>query len=251
VKRAALEAAQRAFAGHLRSPTGSAPPAGVEARRMRIYSELIYNNIEGFVAGAFPVLRSLLDDAYWHAMVRAFVERHRCQTPYFLEIAEEFLAFLAADTAARDALPPFALELAHYEWVELALDVSEEEIDTPGLCPDGDLMSGVPLLSPLAWPLAYRFPVHRICREFQPAEADAQPHCLVVYRNRADRVRFLEINALTARMLELLRPGELTGAAICRRLADDTAHPEPEALLRSGAATLERLRSLDIIAGTR
>lgn len=251
MKTVGLEASQRAFAGHLRRPTVTEPPAGVEARRMRIYSELIYNNIEGFVAGAFPVLRSLLDDARWHVMVRAFVERHRCHTPYFLEIAEEFLAFLAVDAAARDALPPFALELAHYEWVELALDVSAEEIDSPGVSRDGDLMSGVPLLSPLAWPLVYRFPVHRICGEFQPVEADPQPHHLVVYRNRADKVKFLEVNALTARMLELLRSGELSGVEVCRRLADETRHPDVEALARSGAETLERLRSLDIIAGAR
>jgi len=252
VKRAALEAAQRAFAGHLRSPTGSAPPAGVETRRMRIYSELIYNNIEGFVAGAFPVLRSLLDDASWHAMVRAFVERHRCQTPYFLEIAEEFLSFLAADAAARDALPPFALELAHYEWIELALDVSEEEIDTPGFSRDGDLMSGVPLLSPLAWPLAYRWPVHRLSASCQPAEPPAVPTFVIVHR-REEKVAFLQVDAPTARLVELLDGAEApAGRAALDRVATEMGGDEAghRALLASGERMLRLLRERGIVLGT-
>ncbi|UUA73368.1 DNA-binding domain-containing protein [Cellvibrio sp. QJXJ] len=53
---------QMDFARYLRAPDEYAIPAAMEARRMEIYRDLIYNNIENLVAGVFPVLRSLLND---------------------------------------------------------------------------------------------------------------------------------------------------------------------------------------------
>ena len=68
-------------------------------------------------------------------------------------------------------LPPFAQELAHYEWVELALDVAEDE--APVYEAGADLLAGAPVLSPLARPLAYTWPVHRLGAAYQPAEPPA------------------------------------------------------------------------------
>jgi hypothetical protein len=41
------------------------------------------------------------------------------------------------------------LQLAHYEWVELALDVST--LDFPEVRQEGDLLESRPVISPLAW----------------------------------------------------------------------------------------------------
>ncbi|MEZ5567962.1 MAG: hypothetical protein R3E54_06440 [Halioglobus sp.] len=97
--------------------------------------------------------------------------------------------------------PPFIAELAHYEWVELALDVAEDELPEPAAV--ADIAVAVPTLSPLAWSLAYQYPVHRIGSGFRPERAEA-PTYLVVYRDRRDSVRFMEVNAPTARLLELV-----------------------------------------------
>jgi hypothetical protein len=247
----AHERAQRAFAAHVRDPLGQPPPAGIEPRRMQIYSDLVYNAFEGFVAGGFPVLKSLLDAARWEALVRDFVAVHECRTPYFLRIGEEFLAFLQARGMERHALPGFALELAHYEWVELALDVSEQEVDAPGIDPAGALDTGIPVLSALAWPLAYEWPVHRICAAFQPEAPEAQQSCLVVYRNRADEVRFLETNPATLRLLALVGEGRFAGRELAAQLATELGQPGVAALESAALDTLERLRALDIVAGMR
>jgi RNA polymerase sigma factor (sigma-70 family) len=69
---------------------------------------------------------------------------------------------------------------------------AEAEADLAGIDPEGDLMRGYPIASPLAWPLAYRWPVHRLAPGFQPAEPPAVPTFLVVYRDDSDAVRFLE-----------------------------------------------------------
>jgi uncharacterized protein len=190
------------MARYLRNPGQELPPVGVEPRRLKIYADLVYNNIEGFISSGFPVLRSLYDEACWHALVRAFIGQHRCHTPYFLEISQEFVQFLMQRYRALPSDPPFLAEMAHYEWVELALDIAREEL--PDAVEVADVLTVVPVLSPLAWSLAYRFPVHRIGPGFRPVGA-AEPTYLVVYRNREDRVRFMALNATTARLLEKVR----------------------------------------------
>lgn len=219
---------QLRMARFLRDPEHQAPPEGMEPRRLKIYQDLVYNNIEGFISGGFPVLRSLYEDADWHGLVRAFIDQHRCHTPYFLEISQEFLQFLMEDFKPRDCDPAFMAELAHYEWVELALDVSEEELPEPAST--SDILTAVIQLSPLAWLLSYQFPVHRIGPGFRPAGAQ-EPTYLAVYRDRDDQVRFMELNAATTRLLELVRENtQSSGSALLRRLANELNIAEDSAL---------------------
>jgi len=67
---------QYEFAAHIRDPEAYPCPSDVEDRRMAIYRELFYNNIEGFLADNFPVLRQVLEDRHWHAIARDFLARH-------------------------------------------------------------------------------------------------------------------------------------------------------------------------------
>lgn len=239
---------QRRFTAHLRAPDQCAAPPSVEDRRMEVYRELIYNNIESFVSGGFPVLRSLYGDESWHRMVRDFVHRHASRSPYFLHISEEFLHYLQDERGQRDDDPPFLLELAHYEWVELALDVSEEEFPS-GLHRGGDVLASIPVVSPLVWSLSYRFPVHRIGPAFRPQEPPKKPTFLLVYRNRADEVGFMEANGVTVRLLQLAGEGKYSGRRLLETLAAEMQHPDAAALVEFGRELLEKLRRLDILAG--
>jgi len=250
---------QSAFAAHLRAPDLVSAPADIEPRRMGIYRDLIYNNIESFIATGFPVLRSLYSDASWHTLVRDFVRRHAASTPYFLQISEEFLRYLQEERGDAEAAvddPGFLLELAHYEWVELALDVSEEDFPDGLTAPEKSeqFLSLCPVVSPLAWNLSYRFPVHRIGPAYQPLAPPQEPTFLVVYRNRADKVAFLEANGVTARLLQLADAPENSGQTahnLLMRLAEELHHPAPEQVLLSGVDLLNKLMRLDILAGFR
>ncbi|WP_078082842.1 DNA-binding domain-containing protein [Microbulbifer mangrovi] len=265
-------ALQRDFAAHLRAPDEAAAPSDIEDRRVGIYRDLIYNNIESFIAGGFPVLRSIIDDEPWHAMVRDFVQRHSAQSPYFLQISEEFLEYLQnerAVSAAAESDPPFMLELAHYEWVELALDVSDIALpdDLERNCSDEQVLDWAPVVSPLAWNLSYHYPVHHIGPAHQPVESPQTPTFLVVYRDRADNVAFLEANAVTAHLLTLIQdanpvadpsaasasslPATASGRMVLQRLAEDLQHPQPDQLLAFGTDILKKLLGLDILAGFR
>jgi hypothetical protein len=212
---------QLAFAAHIRDPQHQPRPADVEERRMAIYRDLFFNNIASLLETSFPVLRKLLTQAHWHGMIRDFLIRHRCKTPLFLELPQEFLEYLRNQRVQQRDDPPFLLELAHYEWVELALSVSDDDPDPSLADPNGDLQSGCPVISPLVRNLAYRFPVHRIGPDFQPREPDPKPTRLLVYRTRQDQIEFMEIKHL---------------AAVVVRLRGDAMDAEVRALVLSSSA---------------
>lgn len=237
---------QYAFAAYLRSP-GSAPaPDAIEERRIAIYRDLIYNNIEGFIAGAFPVLRRLYSDAAWHAMVRDFIEKHQAHTPYFLEISQEFLAYLWQERGKVESDPPFLLELAHYEWVELALDVATEELPTKGDVPTS-MGDAHPRVSPLVMNLAYQYPVHKISPAFQPKNTELT--YLVVYRNAQDEVKFIESNSLTHRLLHLLQDqSHLSLKAIVLQIAGELDYSDPTTLFFKAENLIKDLHDLGIIS---
>lgn len=243
--------AQQELAHYLRDPETRKPPA-IEQRRLDVYSGLIYNNIETFISGGFPILRRLYADDEWVQLVRGFIRDHKSRSPYFLEISQEFLQYIGGERETLPEDPPFLQELAHYEWVELALDVSELDCQEMDVDPAGDVVSGVPVLSPLAWSLQYRFPVHHIGPEYRPTEPPEQPTFLVVYRDRSDAVEFMESNSVTARLLELI--GENTGATgtqILAQISRELGREGDASVLEFGKELLVRLADLDILLGTR
>lgn len=242
---------QYEFAAHIREPGINPCPKDVEDRRMAIYRELFYTNIESFVARSFPVLRKFYSHTDWHCMVRDFFAHHRSRTPYFMEISQEFLAYLQNERTPQPEDPPFVAELAHYEWVELALAISEEEPDWANIDPAGDLLEGRPALSPLAWLLCYQYPVHRISPEFIPQTPGEQLTYLMVYRDRQDKVGFMELNPVTTRLITLIQPqSNTTGLDLLVKIAEELRHPNPEIVIQGGKQTLLQLQTANIVLGT-
>lgn len=241
------------FAAHIRDPENVAAPEGIESRRMAIYRKLFFNNLYNLLGTFFPVMRKIHTPEQWRRFVRGFMQKHQAETPYFLQLPQEFLGYLQNefDAAADDY--PFLLELAHYEYAELALSVSEEENESEGVDPDGELLTGVPVKSALSMSFAYRFAVHRISPAFLPAEPETQPVYLALYRDSNDSVGFLELNAVTAALLDAIEfnPEDKTGAELLRALATKINYPDADALVTHGADALREMRQLEILTGTR
>jgi uncharacterized protein len=250
---ARLRAQQVAFAAHLRDPAQPAP-VDIEDRRMAIYRDLFYNSLEGLLANNFPVLRRLRGDGPWHALVRDFYREHRCHTPLFPELGREFLRYLETRAEqGRAADPPFLLELAHYEWVELALSLDDSDPSALDADPRGDLLAGVPVLSPLAWPLAYAFPVQQIRPDFQPAEPPPQPTFLLVVRDGEGDIHFKAIDALGFHLLQAVAGNDSSrsGEALLRGLAAQAGVGDADGFVASGGRLLAQLRERAVILGTR
>ncbi|MEY4193960.1 MAG: hypothetical protein RLZZ226_328 [Pseudomonadota bacterium] len=230
-----FQSIQYGFAAYIRDPARQPLPTGIAPTRMQMYQQLFFSNMENFLASGFPVLKAVLEPSYWHQLVRDFFAEHHNKTPLFVGIAGEFLDYLSLERPGQPGDPAFLLELAHYEWVELALEVSGEELAPVNHALVDDPLPHRVRLSALAWPLVYRFPVHRIAPTYRPHEPPDTPTCLLVYRDREDRVRFLEISAATYRLLERLDADDDDTLAVqLRRIATELA-VAPDAILQFGA----------------
>ena len=247
-----LEELQRRFAAHLRDPTTAPAPEGIEQRRLQVYRELFFDNVSGLLAGTFPVLHTTLGADRWARLVRDFYRDHHCRTPLFLEVPREFVDYLADQREAQPGDAPFLYELAHYEWVELALAIDEQDLASVVADRSGDLLAGVPVLSPLAWPLAYRFAVHELGPEYQPDEPPAQPSFYIARRDRRDVVGFMRVNAVTLRLVERLQQDpQRTGLAHLEALAGELPQLARDSVLSGGAAALREMLDADVVLGTR
>lgn len=236
-----------AMAQHVRDPATHAGPPGIEARRLKIYSDLVYNNLDGLLASGFPVIRKTLGDADWQALLRGFLARHHSHTPLFTELGRELIAFIEAEP---DPRRPWLAELAHYEWAELGLQLSDAAL--PPHDPDGDLLAGIPLLSPLAWPLAYRWPVNRIGPNFQPAAPPAEPTLVLLRREPDGRIHFSQLSPLLFRLLELIGANtERSGRELMQQLTDEAGQADFGDFLREATPMLQRLQAEGVLLGTQ
>lgn len=244
---------QLEFAAHIRDPENVPAPDGIEDRRMAIYRELFFNNLRSLLSTTFPVLSELMGNQRWRQLIREFMQKHRAETPYFLKLPEEMIAFLENEYEPRDDDFPFLRELAHYEYVELALNTSEDETDLDGVDPDGDLLEQAPVKSVLTWAYAYHYPVHRISPDFLPTEPAEQPVYLALYRNADDKLGFMELNPLTAGLLDAIENNAdgLTGEALIRTLGESIGYPDIDSLVSHGHVAMQEMLNLGILVGTR
>ncbi|MEW9799160.1 HvfC family RiPP maturation protein [Alteromonas sp. CYL-A6] len=233
---------QEEFARAIRKPESYRPVNKDEARRLHVYQSLFFNNVEGFLLSGFPVLKDVLTQSQWDTLAKTFFAEHHARSPYFVDIAKEFVEFLSASSFVHAELPDFVSELAHYEWLELDLSVRKQSLPEKPVSFDPDM----PLvLSPLAALVSYRYPVHRIGADFLPdTHADPQErHYYVVYRDADDDVQFIYLNPVTALLLNLYDEADqgLLPGDVQKRLMDALPHLSPDMVMQG---TLDTLRQM-------
>ncbi|MBV7495457.1 putative DNA-binding domain-containing protein [Pseudomonas sp. PDM24] len=233
---------------YLRDPDHCAPPAGMDVARAQVYRDLVFSNLSSLLSATFPVLVKILGHGEWSSLVRIFLRDYRAHTPKFGEIAQEFVEFLASEPLALSdgPWPPFMVELAHYEWVEMALQQSEAE---PLPASDAGLLLDRPLqVSPLAWPLAYGWPVQLVGPDYRPDTPPVQPTLLLVRRGEDWGVRFSELSPLAWRLLQ--RIGEfprLDGRAQLEGLAVEAGMVGASEFMDSGLALLQQMHGEGVL----
>lgn len=241
------------FAAHIRNPKKNSSPNNIEDRRMKIYSELFYNNVEDFMSTTYPVLCEILGSQRWHALIHDYYEHHKSSTPLFPEMPREFLVYLENERQPQDDDFPFMNELAHYEWIELSLSISELNNDATILSNTADYLNEVPVISKLAWLLTYQFPVHQIRPDYLPTKPNEQATHIVASRLQdEDTVNFTEINPVIGRLLQLVAENDkqLNGQQLLKQIANELKNPDIDAIINFGLQTLVELQEKNIIIGT-
>ncbi len=241
-----FKAKQQEFAAYIRDPDNNPAPVDVQPQRMAMYRELFFNNIDTFLTANFPVLRAILNDRQWFELGQDFFANHACVSPHFSKIPEEFLNYLQNERDCSTDFP-FMLELAHYEWVEMALTIAKETVHANPQSLD-ELQNRHITLSPIAWPLIYQYPVQQLSPNFLPEMAPDQPTFLVVYRNPEDNVNFIEITPLTYRLLQIIQEnGEIMTISCLKQLSEESNHPNPQMIITGGLQILKELAEKTVI----
>ncbi|WP_434589869.1 putative DNA-binding domain-containing protein [Pseudomonas sp. R4-83] len=246
-----LQQQQQALTRYLRDPEQQTPPADMNAARVEVYRDLVFNNVSVLLSGTFPVLIRIIGEPRWRLLVRGFLRDWRAQTPKFGEIAGEFIDYLAAQPQVLQdgQSPAFLLELAHYEWVEMVLQQS----DAPALpLTDPALLLHRPLqVSALAWPLAYVWPVHELDPNNQPDSPPAQSTLLLVRRTADFSVKFSLLSPLALRLLQRVGEfAELTGREQLQELAEEAEQATSDAFVDEGLALLQQLHADRVVGIT-
>ena len=243
----AFQQVQHDFIQHIKDGQNNNGVDGIEDRRLAIYRDLFFNNVNGFVSSGFPVLRSLYNDEDWTVLVRDFFIKHDCHSPYFIDIAKEFIDYLVNERQAQDNDLPFMAELAHYEWVELDVSVRKELHHYKAIAPNSIHQTPM-VLSETAWPLSYAFAVHQISTDYLPEQGQPGSVFLIVYRDWDDDVQFMQINAVTAVLMQLLgdNPGVMLDDLIAG-LTEQLAQFEPQQIKDGATQMVENLVGKGII----
>lgn len=241
---------QRQFLAHLRNPERQQLPAGFAPQGTDVYIGLLYNKFNDSLTACFPVTYAILGETAWQELVKDFIAEHRCLSPYYRQIPDEFIQYLQTEWVNHTGLP-YLLELAHFEWVGLILAITDAEPVVKYESAVNDWLACHPVFAPVLQLLNYAYPVQSINENYQPATPPEQVTHILGFRDKDDAVQFIELNPATARLVEILQDTDdsFTVREAIQQIAAELQHPEPSALFTFGVATLTDLMQQGAILG--
>lgn len=239
---------QQAFTAHIRDPQHQPRPKNVIAKRMNVYKEIVFNNLFESVSACFPVAREVIGKRAWLKLVHSFFQHHSANTPIFRKIPEEFLSYLAQINATSpESLPPYLTSLCHYEWIELLVSTMQEESGKDKIGPSADILNHKPAFTPTMQLLNYEYAVQKISPSYKPKDRISTQ--LLVYRNAEFAVKFIELNAITFRLIQILDQEKISCLQALTLLANELNQLSAETIIACGLETLEELRNQGVILG--
>ena len=87
-----------AFYDYVRGRSDVVPPGYSEAG-MRVYRHLVYLGAAQLIDAHFPQLKEELDEGAWRTLIEGFVRQSSWTSHYYGDLKDEFLAFLARESA--------------------------------------------------------------------------------------------------------------------------------------------------------
>ena len=249
---------QHQFVDYLRDPLENEAVPESLPQSSRIYARLLYSKIEGSLDNCFPLSCKLLGTKRWTQLIQSFIKNHRCKSPLYREIPDEFVDYLINEQIAI-VLPEFIVELAHYEWMELVLETEKATPSKPCFPINEDILNVIPAFNPVLHLLHYNYPVQHITASdpyWEGWASRTEPYSqesiiLVALRDSEDNVQFIEINTITARLIELMREGLSTAEQALLELAAEMHYGDHETILPFGTAIFKQLEQQQIIIGAQ
>jgi hypothetical protein len=242
---------QKNYSTYLRSPATETCPEGIPERRSQVYEELVFNNTYGFIDKCFPVAKSLFTDQQWLALIRSFFKNWACHTPYFSKIPFEFVQFINNDPTFNEnefplGLPEWLGSLLHYEWIELDVELSNHTVESKTIEDELNItLETTVKANPTLMNLQYDWPVHKISLGNVPNNP-VLTH-LLVYRDPRHCVQFMEINALTSALIQIINTEPCTVEQALKQLMEVVPNISKEQAYPFGQTLIANLLTNSIL----
>lgn len=218
---------------------------GVPRRPQDVYRRLVRNTLQGTMLNAAPIARGIFGDEVLLRFITRALQERPPTTRLLRDVPMEFASWLLALDEQGALFPPhpaFA-ELVHWEAAEIdILHAPERSATTLALVPtDASTVE----LDPSARLLVYAHDVHRMkAGDAMPTAKRARPALLLAWR-ADERLKWRELDGVTARMIALAGGG-LPVSAITTTLAAERGSPVDPGFVR---ATLTTWQGRGAIAG--
>lgn len=115
-----LKETQAEFANAIRYNDVTLMEGNVSPQRLGVYARLVRNNTLGFIDRCYVELPKHLSDESWTALKEKFVREGKAHSPFFQDIAGEFLTFCREN----ECLESHLLALMDFENAQLLAEVS-------------------------------------------------------------------------------------------------------------------------------
>lgn len=244
MKQPLLQQYQATFNAHLRDPRQQPKPPGVNAKRISIYREIVFNNFLASVSTCFPVLLSVLGKRRFNQLTRQCFACHQFTSPLFADIPKALVDYLQTLDLASHNLPPYAFQLAHYEWVELYVAKLPDKMPSTSPAEDirqaSDLAKMILQLPTAYMLLSYDYPVHQLSKKH--ANLAASPTYLLVFSKPDYDVAFIQLNEITYALLQRIESEQATLTDHLTQLAQKILlHLPPQRVHEFGFQTMYTL----------
>jgi len=211
-----------------------------DEKRLAIYRELLLNNLHEVISPCFPVLLSILPEAYWQQILKNFLKDYSVLTPIFHELPKYMVSYLKEHP---NSDYPFMAELAHYEWVELEVELCAKSED-PALNKRINLLEQPWQLASTARLLQYHYEVDKISPDYLP-ESMTNTY-LIVYRIE-NQVEFLKINELSYQLLIIMFQESLSAKSVIHALCETNQQLNENELISASSYLISLLYDDQII----
>jgi hypothetical protein len=201
---------QREF-GHVLLGAGGAPA-------MAVYRGNAFGNWHGALAGAYPVVRRIVGEAYFEALARDYALASPSRSGDLNQHGDALALFLELHPGTREL--SYLPDVARLEWLAhrayFAADAARFDVSRPTevrLAPSCGLMAS-------AWPVASIWEAHQDGGRPELVDLAARPERALVHRP-GWRVEVTALRPGDFRFLECLQAGETLGAALEAAVSED------------------------------
>lgn len=207
------------------------------APRMTVYRGNAFGNWHGALAGAYPVVRRIVGEAFFGAMARSYARVHPSSSGDLNQYGASFARFIETYSETQDLL--YLPDVARLEWLTHRAYFAADPAPFDHLRPTQVRLAAACGLMASSWPIARIWAAHQEGGHPELVNLASGPEHVLVHR-RSWRVEVAALRPGDFAFLERLQAGDALGSALEAAVAEDPtflAHAALATWVMNGALT--------------